>query len=109
MKIRIPFKMFGEDGELEIDFPVSAYYIVAKTREEVEAEARKDAEQVGRYLGAFRDKFQKIILGYERVPGIENVYETLKLCSKDDILRERLLELKRAKFKGELNELSGNS
>ena len=102
MKIRIPFKIFGkEDGELEIDFPVSAYYIVAKTKKEVEKEAREDAEQVGRYLGAFRDKFQKIILGYERVPGIENVYETLKLCSEDDIIRERLLELARARLKGE--------
>ena len=102
MKIKIPFKIFGkEDGELEIDFPVSAYYIVAKTKEEIEKEAREDAEQVGRYLGAFRDKFQKIILGYERVPGIENVYQTLIDCDTDDILRERLLELKKARLKGE--------
>jgi hypothetical protein len=96
MKIRIPFKMFGkEDGEIVIDYPASANYMVDMSKESIEARAREDAEEVGRYLGAFRDKFQKIILGYERVPGIESVYETLRLCSEDGILRERLLELAR--------------
>ena len=94
--------MFGKkEGEIELDYPASTDYIITRTKEEVEKEAREDAEQVGRYLGAFRDKFQKIILGYERVPGIENVYDTLKLCSDDDIIRERLLELARARLKGE--------
>lgn len=99
MKIRIPFKMFGEkeEGEIIIDYPRSAKYITGMSREEIEAEAIEDAENIGRYLGKFRDKFQKIMLGYERVPGIENVYDTLKLCSEDDILRERLLELARAR------------
>lgn len=96
MKIRIPFKMFGkEKGEIELDFPVSAYYIIAKSREEIEEEAVRDAEQAAHYLGVFKDEFQRIILGYERCPGIENVYQTLKLCSEDEILRERIMELKR--------------
>lgn len=98
MKIRIPFKMFGVKGaEIELDYPRSAKYITGISREEIEADAIEDAENIGRYLGKFRDKFQKIMLGYERVPGIENVYETLRLCSEDDILRERLLELARAR------------
>ena len=101
MKIRIPFKMFGEkeEGEIELDIPVDSLWV--KSQSEIRELAIKDAESVGRYLGTFRDKFQKIILGYERVPGIGNVYDTLKLCSEDDILRERLLELKRARLKGE--------
>lgn len=96
MKITIPFKMFGQEGgEIVLDFPASAYYVVAKSREEIEEEAVKDAERAGRYLGKFKDEFQRILLGYERCPGIESVFNTLKLCSKDDILRERLLELAR--------------
>jgi hypothetical protein len=96
MKIRIPFKMFGkEGGEIELNISVDSLWV--KNHDEIKELAIKDAESAGRYLGIFRDKFQKIILGYERVPGIENVYETLKLCSEDDILRERLLELARAR------------
>jgi len=96
MEIKIPFKMFGgEKGEIVLDFPVSAYYIIAKNREEIEEEAVKEAKRVGHYLGAFKDEFQRVILGHERCPGIENVYWTLKLCAEDEILRKRIMKLKK--------------
>lgn len=105
MKIRIPFKLFGkQEGEIELDFPVSEYYNVAKNREEIEKEAEKDAERAARYLGKFRDVFQRIILGYERVPGIENVYQTLKLCDKDQVLRERIHDLKKQEYAKRVRE-----
>ena len=88
--------MFGkEEGEIILDFPVSGRYLVAKTPEEIEKEAEEDAEQAARYLGKFRDVFQRIVLGYERCPGIGNVYQTLRLCDEDQVLRERIFELKR--------------
>jgi len=110
MKITIPFKMFGQEGgEIVLDFPASAYYVVAKNREEIEEEAVKDAEQAGRYLGKFKDEFQRILLGYERCPGIENVYWTLKLCAEDEILQKRIMELKRAALVKKNDEQQNNA
>lgn len=110
MKIKIPFKMFGQEGgEIVLDFPVSADYIIAETREEIEEEAVRDAEQIGRYLGKFKDEFQRIILGYERCPGIENVYWTLKLCAEDEFLQERIMKLKREALVKKNDEQQNNA
>jgi len=96
MKIKIPFKLFGnQEGELILEIPVNSVMLRRENQETVEKIATVDAKGVARYLGAFKDEFQRRILGYERCPGIENVFDTLRLCDEDDVLRERILELKR--------------
>lgn len=94
MKIRIPFKLFGDqEGEIELDYPVDSLWV--RSPEELEELATKDAKIIARYLGAFKDVFQRTILGYERAPGIEHVFQTLIVCETDDILRARIRELLR--------------
>ena len=98
MKIRIPFKLFGgQVGELELDFPLNTSNFWTGKADVMFKQASKDAERFARYMGIFKDVFERVILGYERVPGIEHVFQTLIDCDTDEIIRKRLLELSNAR------------
>lgn len=100
MKVRIPFSMFDYmEGEIEIEF--DEQFGVGMSKEELEFRARYHAERAGQFLGAFKDEFQRVLLGYERIPGIKSVFWTLEQCEKDEVLRKRLLHLLEDRQKGE--------
>ncbi len=92
MKVKIPFKMFEKtEGELELEFSISEIYGMDK--ESIEEVAKEHAMKAGQYLGSFRDELQRVILGYERVPGIGILFWKLNQYRDDEILRDRLTEL----------------
>ena len=92
MKITIPFRMFSNlYGEVELKF--NPHINMNAVREDIEEKGRQDARILAQYLGSFKDEFQRVLVGYERVPGIGILFWEIKKFSEDEELNNRLMEL----------------
>lgn len=94
IKIKVPFRLFEEErGEIELEDNFEFEF--GTEIEVMERAAIRFAEKAAAYLGAFKDKFQYTILGYERCPGIGISFWQIRKFENDKILQERLMELLR--------------